>query len=406
MAVCKRLHFSNCDEIESTVVESERHATQSESSVGHLVDKVHADATTFSPSNDEDTVPGSQHTEMSNDTSPERNHASSVRNLRDKLEQLHNEIIPETDVDEDEEDACNTTFTQRVSQKMESDNQTLSLQRSVRSSSSDALITITTKYKPPSVERIVESMTMYGVPRCRAEKPFFSNKLDLAKHKEYSNVNALCFDVPAFKSSLEDITSIKLWRRMKVNEFYPSGANIKSCHLKRTLAGYNLMTIKPLATPPSPKDVRDWVRAKEYLRKKDHDAKSCKQTEGKALPGAHDPSIVNVNEPGTSDKSLSNTSSIERSVSLLSGTSDDDRKFEYTQNSNDSQNSGSILNPSLRKALENPLLYKQKNETEQRFSYGPIESLSKGSCGNASSENLQNARAVAAVSLIFFFSLH
>lgn len=410
MAVRKRLYFLNYDEVENTVTESEHRASQSEGPIAreHLVNETHADATTFSSNNDEDVVPSSQHTEVSNDTSPERNHASNVRNVGGRLKQLH-DIIPETDLDEDEEDACNTTFTLHVSQKMESGSQTFLSQRSVRSAS-NVLITIATKYKPPDPERIIESMAMYGIPKCRAEKPFFSNKLDLAKHRESSNANALCFDVPAFKSSLEDITSIKLWRRMKVNEFYPSGSNIKGCYLKRTLAGYNLLTIKPLVTPPSPKDVRNWIRAKEYLSRKDHDAKSCKQTKGKALPDVqdvHDSSIniVDVNEsrPGTSNhQSLSNTLSLERSISLLSGTSDDNRKFEYTQNSNDSQDSGDSLDPSLRKALENPLLRKQ-NKTTQRFSYGPIESSSKGSYGNVSNENLQNVRAVAAVSLFSSF---
>lgn len=404
--VRKRLYFSHYDEVENTFAESEHRANQSESSVafGHLVDKTHADATTFSSSNDEDNVPSSQHTEVSDDTSPERNHASNVRNVKSRLRKLHDDVIPETDLDEDEEDICNTTFTQRVSQKMKSDSQSLLSQRNIRSSS-NALITITTKYKPPDPERIVESMALYGIPKCRAKKPFFSNKLDLAQHKKSSSANAPSFDVPAFKSSLEDITSIKLWRRMKVNEFYPSGSNIKTCHLKQTLAGYNLLTIKPLATPPSFQDVRNWVRAKEYLSKKEHDIKSCKLVKGRMSPGAQDMlnppiDVVNKNDeslPGTSNQLISTISSIERSVSLLSGTSDDDRKFEYTQNSDDCQNSGDTLNSSLRKALENPLLYKQ-NETVQRSSYGQIEYSSKGSYGNASNENLQNVRAVAAVS--------
>ncbi|XP_032687505.1 DNA polymerase zeta catalytic subunit isoform X2 [Odontomachus brunneus] len=411
IAVRKKLHFSHYDEVENIFTAPEHRANQFESSIafGHLIDKVHADATTFSSSNDEDNVPSSQYTEVSDDTSPERNHASNIRNVKSTLRKLHDDVIPETDLDEDEEeDVCNTTFTQRVSQKMKS--QTLLSQRSVRSSR-DALITITTKYKPPDPEKIEESMALYGIPKCRMEKPFFSNKLDLAKHKKSSSANAPSFDVPAFKSSLQDITSIKLWRRMKVNEFYPSGSNIKTCHLKRTLAGYNLLTIKPLVTPPSSKDVRNWVRAKEYLSKKEHDAKSCKLVKGRMSLSAQDvpdpPIDVNKNDeslPGTSNQLISTTSSIERSVSLLSETSDDDRKFEHTQNSDDCQNSGDTLNPSLRKALENPLLYKQ-NERVQHFSYGQIEYSSKGSYGNVSNENLQNVRAVAAHQYLTLMSL-
>lgn len=411
VVVRKRLHFSNYDEVESIFADSKHHANQSESSIafGRLIDEVHIDATTFSSSNDEDTIPSSQHTEISNDMSPERNHASSIHNGKSRLRKIHDDIIPETDLDEDyEDDVCNMTFTQRVSQKMESDSQTLSLQKNIHLPS-NSLITITTKYKPPDPARIVESMALYDIPKCRAEKPFFSNKFDLAKYKESSNAKALFFDIPTFKSGLEDITSIKLWRRMKVNEFYPSGSNIKTCHLKRTLAGYNLLTIKPLMTPPSFEDVRNWVRAKEYLSKKEHDAKTSKLAKEKVLPTARDmldPPIHVVNKdeesrPGTSDQSISTISSIERSVSLLSGTSDDDRKFEYTQDSNDYESSGNTLNSSLRKALDNPLLYKQ-NETIQRFSYGQIEYSSKGSYSNVSNENLQNARAVTTVNFILY----
>ncbi|EFN82226.1 DNA polymerase zeta catalytic subunit [Harpegnathos saltator] len=411
IAVRKRLQFSNFDKVENTHAESEQRQSENSIAHGHSVVEVHADATAFSSSNDEDTVLNSQHTEISNDTSPERDYASSARDVRSRSRKLHDDIIPETDVDEDEEDACNTTFTQRVSQKMESDSQTISSQRNIRSSS-NAFITITTRYKPPTSERIAESLALYGIPGCRAEKPFFSNKLDLAKYKESSSTSALCFDVPAFKSSLEDITSIKLWRRMKVNEFYPSGSNIKTCRLKQTLAGYSLLTIKPLASPPSFKDVRNWIRAKEYLSKKDHDVKSCKRANEKAPPDAqdvHEPPINIVNasnesRPGTLNQSSSNTLIMERSVSLLSGTSDDDRKFEYTQNSDGSQDSENSLNPSLKKVLENPLLYKH-NETEQRFSYGQIEYSSKGSHGNVSNENLQNVRAVAVHQYLTLLSL-
>lgn len=88
---------------------------------------------------------------------------------------------------------------------------------------------------------------------------------------------------------------------------------------------------------------------------------------------------------------------------VFSGTSSNNRKFDYSQNSDyiqHSQISGDILNPSRREELENLLLRKQdKTEQQLRVSYGQIECSSKGSYGSATNENLQNARAVTAVSL-------
>ncbi|XP_014475827.1 PREDICTED: DNA polymerase zeta catalytic subunit isoform X2 [Dinoponera quadriceps] len=402
--VRKRLYFSSNDEVENTVTGSEGQP-RSSIALGRLVDE--ADATIFSSGNDEDTLVSSQHTQISNDTtSPERGDASGISNARKRFgRHLVNDVIPETDEDED---ACDTTFTQHVSQKTRSQTPSSS-RRSARSSSDRrALITITTKHRPPDPGRIAESMESYGIPRCRAERPFFGDKVDLARHRESASTSS--FDVPAFKSSLEDVTGIGRWRRMKVNEFHPSGASIKTSRLKQTLAGYGLLTIRPLAAPPSVRDVGNWVKAKEYLSKKADAAKSCgrRAQEGKA--GDAPPNVTVTNDesrPGTSRElpSMSDTSAVERSVSLLSGTSDDSRRFEFTQSSNNSQDSGSaLMNPSLRKALENPLLYKP-NETEQRFSYGQIEHSSGRSYGNVSAENLQNARAVAAHQYLTLMSL-
>lgn len=411
----KRLSFLNYDE-EDTLTKSDHNMSQSETLItpGHSREQ-DATALVSSNENSNDSVQNSQCTEKSNnDTSPERNYASGIRNLAKKSMKFHDDIIPETDLDEDEEDVCNITFTQHLNQKIDSDSQSLSLERSIHRSSRNAIITITTKYKPPSPGRILESMTMYGIPKCRSQKPFFGNKLDLAKQKESLNANASYFNVPAFKSSLEEITSIKMWRRMKVNEFHPSGANIKSCHIKRMLAGYNSLTIKPLREPPSSKDVKNWIRTKNYISEKNSDAKSYKQSKAKALnvQDVQHPSISAINEknksqPGTSNNLINNNLNMKEHVhspmsqqSTLRGTSNETRK-EFTQNSGNSQNSSeNSLDPSLKRALENPLLHKQ-DKTHLGVSYGQIEFSSKGSCSNVSNENLQKARAVTVVSSLF-----
>jgi len=404
----------NYDE-ENTFAESNLPASQSENStaIGHLVDQTYADAIvlSFSNRNHNDSV-SSSYTEISNsDTSPERNYASNKRKLAKESIKVF-DIIPESDF-EDEEDTCSTTFTQCINTKLEANSQTtISGETSIGPKSpKNAFITITTKYKPPDPKRILESITMYGIPKCRAQKPFFSNKCDLAKQKESTSTKSAYFDIPAFKSSL-DITSLSLWRRMKVNEFHPSGATIKTCHIKRTLAGYNLLTIKPLIAPPSPKDIMNWIKAKKYLLEKNRNIKLFEHDKKKAInvQDTQHPLINTVNEKNELQSGISNNSvnsTVEKSVSLTSqhsNSTSDTTKFEFTRHSDKSQTSEDSLNPSLQKVLKNSLLYKQ-NKVHQQLgvSYGQIECLSKGSYGNASSENLQNARAVSAVSLLFQF---
>ncbi|RLU15029.1 hypothetical protein DMN91_012916 [Ooceraea biroi] len=413
--VRKRLSFLNHDEVENT--ESNHPASQSErlAAIGHFVDQAYADATVLSFSNkNDDSVSSSQRTEKSNsDTSPERNYSSNIRKLARRSMQGR-DIIPETDF-EDEEDTCDTTFTQSVNKKIENFSQSLSLEvSSIARSPRNASITITTRYKPPDPERVLRSMTLYGIPRCRAQKPFFSNKCDLRKQKESASTSSAYFDVPAFKSSLEDVTSLGLWRRMKVNEFHASGAAMKTCHIKRTLAGYNLLTIKPLVTPPSPKGVTNWIRAKRYLLEKNRDIKlRDKKRTVKDTPH----SLININNKKdessrksetSSDHSINDDSTVKKSVSLTSqeilssGTFDDSKTFGFTQHSD--KTSEDSLNPSLKKALQNPLLYKQ-NKDQQSSSYGQIECLSKESYGNVSSENIQNVRAVSAHQYLTLLSL-
>lgn len=409
----KRLSFLDYDE-EDTTAKTDHNISQSEISIAHSSNQIQADAIALGSinenndvSNNDDSIPNSQCTEKSNNgTSPERNYASNIRNLAKRS--MHNDIIPETDVDEDEEDICNTTFTQHLNQKIESDSQRSSSDWSSRHSSKNT-ITITTKYKPPSPERIRKSMTMYGIPKCRWQKPFFGNKYDLAKQRESLNTNVSRFDAPAFKSSLEEVTSIKLWRRMKVNEFHPSGASIKSHHIKRTLAGYNALVIKPLMEPPSSRDVKNWIRAKKYILEKNSDVKSCKENKRRTRKNIQNPSINAINEeepqPGTSND-LVKSNLDERTHSpmfqqdALSGTSDETRKSECTSNSDNSKISENSLDSSLKKALKNPLVHKQA-KTQLGISYGQIECSSKGSSGNVSNENLQKARAITVVSPSF-----
>ncbi|XP_076686257.1 DNA polymerase zeta catalytic subunit isoform X1 [Andrena cerasifolii] len=312
-----------------------------------------------------------------------------VDSFSDETLQANEEGNIEAPLD-DEEDVCDMTFTQYLSKKLESESDVANV-LSVETTSDttkDKLITITTKFNPPSRERIVNSMKMYDISGCKSTAPFFSNRVDLIKQEENSRKNSSLSDSVPFKSSLERVTSIKLWRRVKINEFYPSGANIKSCNIKRVLAGYNSIVIQPLIQPPTPKCIKTWLRAKEYLLKK-----SKKHTESKS-----DPSTAKDTKVEKTHSSDSNNEKTEEHNTVIETIADNNEHAKVpSQVSNTSEySSGSnhSMNPSLQKMLENPLLYKNKETQYLGISFGQIEYSMKGHTGNVADENLQNVRGL------------
>lgn len=309
-------------------------------------------------------------------------------NVDNFSEQANEEENIEAPLD-DEEDVCDMTFTQYLSKKLESESEDANVLSAETTSDTtkDKLITITTKFNPPSRERIVNSMKMYDISGCKSTAPFFSNRVDLIKQKENSNKTSGISDSVPFKSSLERVTSIKLWRRVKINEFYPSGANIKSCNIKRVLAGYNSIVIQPLVQPPTPKCIRTWLRAKEYLLKK-----SEKHTEPK--------SDTKVEKTHSSDTNNEKTEERNTAIETIADKNEHAKVHSQTSNTSEySSGSNHSLNPSLQKMLENPLLYKNKETQYLGISYGQIEYSMKGHTGNVADENLQNARGLTVVNI-------
>ncbi|CAK9831820.1 DNA polymerase zeta catalytic subunit [Anthophora retusa] len=282
-------------------------------------------------------------------------------------------LISEKDVDTEEEDIYNMTYTQYLSKKLESELDTpnvVSLQ-STSDITGRKLITITTKFNPPSRQRISNSMQTYGISRSKFIVPFFSNKADLLKERDNSSRNSIN-NVTHFKCSLNRVTSMKLWRRVKINEFYPSGSSIKSSSIKRVLAGYNTLIIEPLVHPPTSRNIKTWLQAKKYLLQK--------------------------NKPKQTYDNVGIKKGAKKTDIFNETTTDDQHKLQHSQCSNNSQysnGSSDSFNPSLRKMLENPLLYKN-NDTQQHLgiSYGQIEYTLKGHSGNIENENLQNARSL------------
>ncbi|XP_043488413.1 DNA polymerase zeta catalytic subunit isoform X1 [Polistes fuscatus] len=244
-----------------------------------------------------------------------------------------------------EENIHNVTFTQYIEEKIR--NETPIFQSTYIVSKDNQTkkvpITIITKFNPPTRERVLQSLATCDISKRTRAEPFFSNKLDLMKQKEISSNT---FNIPvitSFNSSLEGITGIKLWRRMKVNEFYPAGSNIKSNHMKKVLAGYNLLTIRTLMEPPQIKSVKAWLKSK-----------NCPPIKNQ---------LIDNNKTSTNGQSPS------------------------------SSNSNSLKKNTLENTFNDTLTHKNKRESQYLgISHGQIEYSLHEKIGNASRENLQNSR--------------
>ncbi|XP_048270033.1 DNA polymerase zeta catalytic subunit isoform X6 [Bombus terrestris] len=291
-------------------------------------------------------------------------------NTSDQMSLKHKNI--DEDEDEDEEDVCNMTYTQYLNGKLESESNTPNIMALKDISGTETkLITITSKFNSPSRERIINSMKMYDILESKFNSLFFSNKIDLIKFMQRKNLsNNGIYKVIPFKCSLDRVTGIKLWRRVRINEFYPSGSSIKSCNIKRVLAGYNALIIHPLIQPPTSKNVKTWLQAKKHLSKKNNNYEVKDNID---VPR-------DIKESNILNKILANNRYMK---SQCSGSS------EHSSKSNNSFNS------SLQKMLENPLLYKN-NDTPQYLgiSYGQIEYTLKGYSSNIENENRQNAKGL------------
>ncbi|KAL2730715.1 DNA polymerase zeta catalytic subunit isoform X5 [Vespula squamosa] len=282
---------------------------------------------------------------------------SDIKHKNDKTADLTFQInelnVPERDL---EKNIHNTTFTQYIEEKIRNESQTSQSKYTFVNQTRRVSITITTKFNPPTRERVLQSLDIYRISKSTQSEPFFSNKFDLIKQKEISSNT---FNIPvivSFNSSLEGITGIKLWRRMKVNEFYPSGSNIKSNHMKRVLAGYNLLTIQTLLKPPQAKSVQIWLNSKQY------------------------PSIKNQRID------IDNTSTSGQSSSFSNFNS---------------------LKKNMQEITFNDILTHEHNKVSQYLgiSHGQIEYSLNQKVGSASLENLQHSRTVTMHQYITILSL-
>ena len=141
--------------------------------------------------------------------------------------------------------------------------------KSVSFLKSKRLLAITTQFRAPTRQNIVESFQNYGIPACKNEEPFYSNHNDIRAQKntahQIMNQKGMT-GLPSFKSEIRDITGIKLCRRIKINEFQTSNVKLETVNIKRRLAERRLITITPLHLPAHKREINKWKKAKKSLK--------------------------------------------------------------------------------------------------------------------------------------------
>ncbi|XP_015597697.1 DNA polymerase zeta catalytic subunit isoform X2 [Cephus cinctus] len=177
-------------------------------------------------------------------------------------------VIDETaDQLTDEEDVHNVTFTQYVDARLNEIRQSSQDLKTYNEENGSKEIDILPEIDPPSRASVIESMESYGIPKYRNKTPFYSNVSDIPAQKAIfqSRISGMS-ELPNWKSFLENVTGIRKWRRMKVDEFHPSGSKLRS-NITQALAGHEFMDIEPLFKSPSPKNVRAWLEARKSKMK-------------------------------------------------------------------------------------------------------------------------------------------
>ncbi|XP_015117259.1 uncharacterized protein LOC107041289 [Diachasma alloeum] len=337
-----------------------------------------------------------------------------------------------------EDNLWNMTFTQYIcSQQVKTTGS--SSERSCSQALGDARksIKIIPRYNAPSVERVRGTMATYGIPTCRNPQAFFSKQADAPGQKELAHrvlkvPGKGLVDVAPFKSSMEGITGLNRWRRMKINEFHPSKGKIQASSIRQSLAGHRSIVITPLLPPPSLKIVKTWIKARGYLkRQRDEERRrreeeKNQQTEQINKELETNTESQNKNKPvnaaesdeNTSDSSDSSivgpspekiihsnslrllgrtprNSQVERT--LLTSTSRTCRlmaSMEEEPSMDSEKSSSKSLNPSVMSMLEKSKLFKTQTSKHPGISCGQIECVSDSTRSDVENENMQNAKAV------------
>ncbi|XP_043266558.1 uncharacterized protein DNApol-zeta isoform X2 [Venturia canescens] len=345
---------------------------------------------------------------------PSRSSDNSDRSALHETETQFN-----SDENENDDDVCNVTFTQFIeTQKSQEDATSFMCLEGERDEFNKKIIIIP-KFKPPSRERVVETMEQYGIKKFRNQEPFFSESVDVPKQKELAHKilrvpgKGVEF-LPQFVSSLEEVTGIGRWRKMWLNEFHPSLARTKESTVKVALASNGKIHITPLAHPPSQKQVKDWLRARDYLNKKkatnekpkiEAEKQTVSEIQGRRQSTGN---FVASPQPSPERTLVSedlektgNTTLVSKSAQrdlLKSCAKDPGTGSQVLENSikeSSTNSSNSAPDPSLLNVLQKSRLFRdQETSRHLGISCGQIEFLSDSTRSNVTNENLQKAKAL------------
>lgn len=349
------------------------------------------------------------------------------------------ETEAESNEDENDEDVCNVTFTQFIESQRNEEDATFLANLETETEESNNRVTIIPKFKPPSRERVLETMEEYGIPKFRNEEPFFSDSTDVPKQKEVAHKilkvpgKGVEF-LPQFVSSLEEVTGIGRWRKMWLNEFHPPLARTKEPTVKMALASAEKVLITPIALPPTQKQVKDWMRARDYLNKKKVvsedrkiEAKERAVTEVQnkvdhdenfvSSPHSTDSSVIEpspertlVSEDLTKSGNTTLKSKLAKRGLLRKSLINRDTGFQELNDSKEKslRNSPDTQpNPSLLDVLQKSRLFRDQEASRHLgVSCGQIEFLSDSTRSNITNENLQRAKALIKVGFQIFFRIN
>lgn len=326
-----------------------------------------------------------------------------------------------------EDDLCNVTFTQYLNSHEMTQQQNLFSNSNRTLSDSKKIITIVPKFNSPTVKQIIDTMEIYNIPKFKNLEPFFSNQADAPGQKELAhkmlNVPGKgVTDLSAFKSSMENITGINRWRRMKINEFHPTPGAFKSTSIRQSLAGHSSVVITPLLSAPTRKSVIKWLRARDYLKKKEKDNadKAIFRVELKKFEKNIDHlKVTTQNEcsynsdssvvEGSPDRIIASSSSNFSIRTWINNKIDEscvqtklnvqEMPDDSSITSKSSSNIGEVAS-SLKSILAKSALFKSDEQTKPLgMSFGQIECLTNSVRTNVDNENMQKCKALTRVSI-------
>ncbi|XP_066587967.1 DNA polymerase zeta catalytic subunit isoform X2 [Prorops nasuta] len=279
------------------------------------------------------------------------------------------------------EDICNVTFTDCINLKSQEKSTKSGYNQAKLSSLRTKVIIIRPKFNPPSIEIIKKTKDQFNFIQTNYVLNTKLNKMQEKKTMFKKDCNS---KIAAFKSNLSSVTGLTFWRRIKVNEFHPSGSNLKTCDMKRALAGFELLTIKPFLSPPKPENIR--------LRKHVNN----KKFNNKPLENMNAATDININK--IKIESINNQVHIQANSTDLK-TKKSDKLFntlnareEISPGPNESQISGKLCENSDVISEDSSYCMINKTSKDTGVSYGQLDFTTNVS-SNPSDKNFQDARA-------------